>query len=106
MSLLLPLILPFVIKVRFPSHVSISNILIRKYDHDTLKYFRTHEKQNKKLEKVALDKHFLECCKAQEVFPKFLQFKLYRDSLHSTELYKSMQKTLLNNELACKERQY
>ena len=57
---------------------------------------------HKKLKKAELDVDFLKTCKTYDVFPKFLRFKLYKKSLHSSQCYKTFQYELLDNELSSK----
>ena len=54
------------------------------------------------LEKCKLDVIFLTKCKTFGVIPKFLRFRLYKRSLHTTCFYKSWQNKLLNSELQSK----
>ena len=55
---------------------------------------------HKKLSKCELDVDFLNTCKTYDIFPKFLRFKLYKRSLHTSEAYKSFQYELLDQELS------
>ena len=56
----------------------------------------------KKCKKCALDLEFLETCKAYEITPKFVRFKLHKKSLHSTDFYQSWQFKLLDCEISSK----
>ena len=57
---------------------------------------------HKKLRKAELDIEFLKTCKIYGIFPKFLRFKLYKRSLHSSSAYKTFQGELLDHELSTK----
>ena len=57
---------------------------------------------HKKLSKAELDLEFLKTCKTYDIYPKFLRFKLYKKSLHSSTTYKKFQSELLDNELRLK----
>ena len=56
------------------------------------------------MEKCTLDLDFLIVCKAYNIFPKFLKFKLYKRCLHRKKFYKDWQSKLLNNEINFKRR--
>jgi hypothetical protein len=70
----------------------------------TLLLFRSYERDARKLQKSILDLGFLTACKAYNVFPKFLSFKLYRESLRSTGFYRSWQGQLLDLEIELKNK--
>ena len=72
------------------------------YFGDGLKLYFDSKNASRKLEKAKLDLHFLEMCKIYNLVPKFLRFKLYRRSLHSSHIYRDMQSKLLENELISK----
>lgn len=95
----------FLFRIRFPRFQSIAFTFRLKYNNHTLTTFRSLEKVSRKLIKTKLDLRFLNICLTQKVFPKFLRFKLYRSSLHETELYRSWQNTLLEKEIDLKQQQ-
>ena len=70
----------------------------------TLKSCLAYINNLKKEEKCKLDIDFLVSCKTYEIFPKFLRFKLYKKSLHSSSFYKSWQNKLLDQEIQFKKR--
>ena len=70
----------------------------------TLKSCLAYINNLKKEEKCKLDIDFLVSCKTYEIFPKFLRFKLYKKSLHSSSFYKSWQNKLLDEEIQFKKR--
>jgi hypothetical protein len=94
----------FLLKIRFPKNKSISTILQQRYGYNTLILFRQYEKSSKKLTKVDLDLKFLHLCKSYDVYPKFVQFKLFKENLYSSDLYKSWQKKLLDIEIKEKKK--
>ena len=73
------------------------------YDATTVQNYRKLINTSKKLEKSKLDHEFLLKCKTYNIIPKFLQFKLYRKSLHSCQFYKSWQIKLLSYEIKDKK---
>ena len=68
----------FVIKLWRCSHKTPLEYLRSRYGLNTLKTFRTWEQSLKKCKKCALDLEFLETCKAYEITPKFVRFKLHK----------------------------
>ena len=100
MSLLaISVIFNFLFHIRFPSFSSLAKTLRTKYNQCTLTTYRKLEGTYKKLGKAQQDLIFLRTCRTQQVFPKFLRFKLYKESLTHTQFYKSWQKTLLDKEI-------
>ena len=83
---------------------SILNYLHTRYDQQGVKLYRRLEDAKKKLSKTSLDIIFLQNCKAQNVIPKLLRFKLYKMCLHNSSFYVSWQYKLLINELKSKRR--
>ena len=65
--------------------------------------FRTYWTTSRKFETCKLDIDFLVKCKTYNIFPKFLHFKLYKRSLHTTNFYKAWQNKLLFTEIKCKK---
>ena len=99
------LVLSFILKVRFPKGNSIASIIRQRYDEQALYKFRQYEKHSKRLIKNRADQRFLHACKAYDTIPKFLRFKLYKESLYSTDTYRDYQRTLLDNEIEDKAKQ-
>ena len=97
------LIFLFIWKLRFPRFHSIATVFNSRYNYQTLAVFRKLETTRAKLIKAYSDAFFLTSCKNQNIFPKFLKFKLYNASLHNTNLYRSWQKTLLDHEIKTKQ---
>lgn len=82
-------VLLFLLRLRFPKHVSFSNIIRKRYNNATLSLYRKTEKLDFKTQKTRLDLDFLLKCKAYNVIPKFLNFKLYSSRVTRTLPYKS-----------------
>ena len=98
------LVLLFLLRIRFPRHEPISRTITRRYGPQALRTVRQLEKNSLKLEKNNCDLVFLKTCKAYNVMPKFLRFKLYNKRLHDSQLYKSWQCKLLNLEINSKSK--
>src|ERR1700755_1209609 len=98
------LILLFIIKTRFPKDRNVYDIIKKRYGPDTLKLLRTVKTTNKKSEKLKLELQFLRKCKAYEVIPKFIKFKLFTKRLYNSNLYKGFQFKLLLNEINFKKK--
>ena len=96
------LVILFLLKLRFPRNTPISDVLRERYGQSALQGFRKFEQVSQKLAKKQLDLHFLKCCKTYNVYPNFLNFKLYKNSLNNSELYKSWQDKLLDLEIQSK----
>ena len=98
------LVFLFLFKLRFPRGTSVSRILERRYGRQGLLNFRQLDKVNLKLKKNECDLKFLQLCKAYEIVPRFLNFKLYNRGLLNSKLYKKWQFKLLNIEINSKKK--
>ena len=56
------------------------------YGEQGIKLYRRLEDNQKKLCKITLDLKFLHNCKAHNIVPKFLSFKLYKKCLQNSRL--------------------
>ena len=99
------LVLIFIIRLRFPKNRSIAQVINHRYGRPVLLLFRKYEKLYIKLRKLECDIEFLNQCKAYNVLPKFLHFKLYRKNLQNSNLYRSWQFKLLNIEISSQKKQ-
>ena len=97
-------VLLFILKIRFPTSSPISHSIRRRYGPRALEAFRKYEQAIKRHEKANLDKNFLHSCKAYNISPKFLCFKLYKQSLINSSKYKEFQATLLDQEIESKNK--
>ena len=100
-----PEVFLFLIKLRFTENRPISRVIQDRYGRPVFLNFRKYEKLNLKLEKLNCDLNFLFHCKAFNVLPRFLHFKLYRKDLQCSQLYQSWQYKLLNIEINSKKQQ-
>ena len=98
------LVISFILSWRFPNYVPISNTIHRRYGPETVRTFRWLEDKERKLEKISLDLNFLTSCKAYNIIPHFLQFKLYKKSIQSNFIYKNFQQELLDREIEDKNK--
>ena len=94
----------FLIRLRFPRGTSIIQVIERRYGRSTVNIYRKYERLNKKFDKCKCDIAFLMKCKAFNIVPKFLNFKLYKSNLYNSKFYKKCQFKLLQNELNTKNK--
>ena len=104
MDSLSTLVLTFLLNLRFNPTIPISRIITGRYGPHCLRIFRSLENVSKKLTKAELDHQYLRSCKAYNIIPNFLKFKLYKQSLTTTDLYREFQQKLLDKEMFTKER--
>ena len=97
-------VLIFLLRLRFPSTQSIFATIRGRYGADTTKDLRQWEKTAKQLVKVELDEILLRRCHTESVIPKFLRFRLYRQNLDNTPVYRECQVKLLENEIDYKRK--
>ena len=97
------LVVSFVLSWRFPRNDYACNTIRLRYGPDMVKKFRWLEDKEMKLEKNSLDLNFLTSCKAYHIIPHFLQFKLYKNSLQSSFMYRNFQQQLLDDEIEDKK---
>ena len=96
----------FVIRCRFPSSKSVADIIRRRYNDAALSKVRKLEKLDFKLRKCKLDIEFLEICLANNLTPKFLNFKVTNSSLRDSKAYRDCQLKLLKQEIQNKNSQH
>ena len=66
----------FLARLRFPSRLSIVEVLRKRYGDQALKLNRKFEKTDIKHKKTLLDLQFLKICEDHNVIPTFLRLKL------------------------------
>ena len=93
------LVFIFLTKVRFPSRLSIAEVLKKRYGDRTLKLDRKFEKTDIKHKRALLGLHFLKICEDHNVTPKFLRFKVANSSLRPSYMYRRCQRKLLRGEI-------
>jgi len=94
-------VIKFLLSLKF-GKATLFNVITRNHGAKTRKLVFRCIDLHKKLSKAELDIDFLKTCKTNDIFPKFLRFKLYKKSLHTSNAYKSFQNELLDNELTSK----
>ena len=99
------LVLLSILKIRFPANRPISRIISERYGTPTLKCFRQLESSQRKLDKIKCDLDFLTACYHYECVPKFLRIRLYKRHLEKSDLCRSLQRKLLDNEIRTKRRE-
>ena len=92
----------FLVTLRY-KQVNLPNHIRTNYGPDASKQFWRYGDCTWKLRKAQLDYDFLTRCKTFKVFPKFVRFKLYKRSLHTTDFYKSWQSKLLSKEMTARK---
>ena len=102
MIFVISLIFIFLSRRRFPSRLSIAEVLRRRYGDRTLKLVRKFEKTDIKHKKALLDLHFLKICENYNVIPTFLSFKVANSNLCSFSTYRRSQRKLLRAEIYSK----
>ena len=100
----LSLVLLFLLRIRFPTHESLFTTLRRRYGTQITKEVRTWEKIAKQAVKAELDRTLLLRCHEECILPKFLIFRLYRQNLRNTPVFKECQQMLLRNEIDYKNK--
>ncbi len=97
------LVFLFVIRLRFPTGVAVSEIIRKRYNDDILKKIRTYEKVDLKHRKAELDLAFLEKCQMNSIIPKFLRFRVANKHLRNSTTYQQCSQLLLNEEIRSKK---
>ena len=97
------LVLLFLLKIR-KFHENVTNYIKSRYGEHGYNVIWLHINTRKKCLKSALDNEFLKNCKAHNIFPKFLRYKLYKKCLQSAAFYKSWQTKLLTREIQFKRK--
>ena len=69
----LALVFMFLVRLRFPSRLSLLQVIRNRYGDTIVKLVRKFEKVVFKHRKAALDLNFLQTCQSFNVIPKFLQ---------------------------------
>ena len=92
------------LRLRFPGNTSVAQIIEQRYGRGCVHSYRRYERLCKKLNKCNCDINFLTKCKAYNIIPKFLHFKLYKANLYNSKFYKKCQFKLLQNEINSKNK--
>ena len=100
----LALIFMFVVRLRFPSRLSLLQVIRNRYGDTIVKLVRKFEKVDFKHRKAALDLNFLQTCRSFNVIPKFLQFRVVNKNLRRSQAYQKCLNHLLLAENNIKEK--
>ena len=83
----LALVFMFIVRLRFPSRLSLLQVIRNRYGGTALKLVRKFEKVDFKYCKGGLDLNFLQTCRRFNVIPKLLQFRVANKSLQRSQAY-------------------
>ena len=103
MELVFCFVLLFLLKIRYPSGQPITTTIYVRFGRRVLAEYRRLEKVHFRIQKLKLDLEFLHLCKAYDVAPKFLHFKIYDRGFRNTTLYRNWRQTLLEREIRSQE---
>ena len=101
--IVISLVFIFLTRLRFPSRLSIAEVLRKRYGDRTLKLVRKFEKTDIEHKKALLDLQFLKICEDHNVIPKFLRFKVANSNLRSSSTYRRCQRKLFREEVCNKK---
>ena len=93
------LVFMFLVRLRFPSRLSLLQVIRNRYGDTIVKLVRKFEKVDFKHRKTALDLNFLQICRSFNVVSKFLQFHGTNKSLRSSQAYQKCLNHLLLAEI-------
>ena len=99
MIFVISLVFIFLTRLRFPSRLSIAEVLRKRYGDRTLKLVKKLEKTDIKHKKALLDLQFLKIYEDHNAIPKFLRFKVANSNLRSSSTYRRCQRKLLQEEI-------
>ena len=100
----LTLVFMFLVRLRFPSRLSLLQVILNRYGDTIVKLVRKFEKVDFKHRKVALDLNFLQICWSFNVIPKFLQFRVANKNLRRSQAYQKCLNHLLLAEISNKNK--
>ena len=105
MNIVLPVLL-FNLLVQLKLRRPFTQDLTQKYGQQTLKTFRKLKKLQLQRDKSQADLEFLQQCKLNGVFPKFIYFKSSIRNFNCSRLYISILHKCLDFEIRSKKRKY
>ena len=94
----------FLVRLRFPKHLSTIQVIRKRYGDDIVKKVRQFEKFDFKYRKTLLDLDFLDNCLKNNIIPKFVQFRVSNNGLRHSSTYKQCQIKLIQQEVSNKKR--
>ena len=97
------LVFIFLTRLKFPSRLSIAEVLRKRYGNQTLKLIRKFKKTDIKHKKAFLDLQFLKVCEDHKVIPKCFCFKVANSNLRYSSTYRQSQRKLLLEEICNKK---
>ena len=97
------LVFLFIIRLRFPSGVAVSDVIRTRYGDDVFKKIRALEKVDFKQRKAELDLEFLRNCQNHGFIPKFLRFRVANRHLRNSSAYAQCSQLLLSEEIKSKK---
>ena len=103
---LIALVFIFVSRLRFPSGLSIVEVLRNIYGTVLDKNVRKLKKIDYKYRKLQPDLDSLQTCQYSNVIPKFLRFKLANRNIQWSSAYNNCQKRLLKEEINIKKNKF
>ena len=100
----LALVFMFLVRLRFPSRLSLLQVIRNRYGDTIVKLVRKFEKVVFKHRKAALDLNFLQTCQSFNVIPKFLQLRVANKNLRRSQAYQKRLNHLLLAEINKKKK--
>ena len=94
----------FLVSLRFPSRLSLLQVIRNRYGDTIVKLVRKFEKVVFKHRKAALDLNFLQTCQSFNVIPKFLQLRVANKNLRRSQAYQKRLNHLLLAEINKKKK--
>ena len=94
----------FLVRLRFPSRLSLLQVIRNRYGDTIVKLVNKFEKVDFKHRKAALDLNFLQTCRSFNVIPKFLQFRVVNKNLRRSQAYQKCLNHLLLAEISNKKK--
>ena len=89
----------FLVRLRFPSRLSLLQVIRNRYRSTVVNLVRKFEKFEFKHRKAALVLSSLQACEGLNVVPKFVQFRVANKSLRSSQAYQKCLNHLLLAEI-------
>ena len=95
----LALVFMFLVHLRFPSRLSLLQVIRNRYGDTIVTLVRKFGKVDFKHRKAALDLNFLQSCRSFNVIPKFLQSRVANKNLRRSQAYQKCLNHLLLAEI-------
>ena len=98
------IVLLFLVCLRFPSHLLTLQVVRNRYGNEVAKLMHKFERLDFRYRKVLLDLDFLDNCIRNDVFPKFVKFRVANKDFPNPSIYRQCQIKLLKQEISNKKR--